>query len=91
MFKRLRVKVEGSALETRICQDMASLSTAVEEMMMTWLFTEVRLMMGPSTGTMVVTSLCTEAATQPLPASPAMGRGAEAASLAMVTVRGAET
>ena len=77
MFKRLRVKVEGGALEIKICQDMASLSTAVEEMMMTSLFTEVRPMMGPSTGTMEVTFLCTEAATQPLPAFLAMVRGAE--------------
>ena len=60
MFKRLRIKVEGSALEIRICQDMASLSMAEEEMM-TSLFTEDRPMMGPST--MEVTSLCTKAVT----------------------------
>ena len=58
MFKRLKVKVEGRALEARICQDMASLSTAEEEKMMTSLFTENRPMMGPSTGTMEVTFLC---------------------------------
>ena len=60
MLKRLTVKVEGSALEIRICQDMASLSMAEEEMM-TSLFTEDKQMMGPST--MEVTSLCTEAVT----------------------------